>query len=629
MRPSLRRTLPALVATALVLPTGVAGATPTVIPNGTFEADESSSSNATTDTELITGWTVMNQLIDLGVTEIAGCPTVDTFDYSQLRDWNDETEPSILFILTDLVTPLQAGEEVAAVQSPYGTHLQLDGRALFHGSGNTDDDWDDDMDGYFIVLDDGSRSYRPDWAPELQSEFDALLVAVTPAPADRRDDVPFDGFYDRLRFSTHLAEMAASDNGEGSILLPIPTLSNEYDGDGFEVDASFLERTGNAVLLFSSISNADDYSADEDGAVVYDGYVARGPAIYSDVFAIEAVPRSITLDWAALGDSDDFAVLGYLLNVDTCAQTEIIDATGESSEWTSTSVTVDTPGDYRFVFVSGTFDKTFGGAAGALFLIDDIAQTAVFSEPGIELELSAEVGATVAGAPVQVSGGGLKATSPYTLTLRSDPVVLVTGTTDDAGRFFDLVDLPDGLTPGVHTLTLVGIAPDDTELTRTTSFTVSAEGTFGSIEGDAAAGSGGSSSVASSDIALSCAPSPALAGGQVACRIAGGPPSASILWRALGTDGAIVATAGVDLDASGSGGFTFTAPRGAAGGTIGVELVAWLPPLQVAVTAGTVPTRVSAGEGTAPLLPLQLGGLLLAAAAGLGAAGRTRRRPTA
>ena len=41
------------------------------------------------------------------------------------------------------------------------------------------------------------------------------------------------------------------------------------------------------------------------------------------------------------------------------------------------------------------------------------------------------------------------------------------------------------------------------------------------------------------------------------------------------------------------------------------------------------PNRVRAGEGTAPLLPLQLGGLLLASVAGLGAATRTRRRPTA
>ncbi len=38
------------------------------------------------------------------------------------------------------------------------------------------------------------------------------------------------------------------------------------------------------------------------------------------------------------------------------------------------------------------------------------------------------------------------------------------------------------------------------------------------------------------------------------------------------------------------------------------------------------PNRVRAGEGTAPLLPLQLGGLLLAAVAGLRAAGRTARR---
>jgi len=596
-----RRTTASLAAGGLLaLQVASAAAAPTVIPNGTFEADEPGRTASAVDTEFITGWTVINGLIDLGVTEIAGCTTVDTQDYTQLRDWDEEAEPVFHFV----PVPGDPDDRFFTVELPAGTPLSVGGSPLLY------DDWN----GFYIedaAAEDG-RLYEYQWSEELAAEFAALELAALPDPVERADNVSAAGFFDEIEFSTYLVAMSTQDDG-GDLVLVVPDL------DTYDVDESFAARSGTALLLYS------DLDSDDAG---YDGYVAHGPAVYSDVFTIDRSPRNITLSWAALGDSDDFAVLGYLLNVDTCEQIEIIDATGEEAAWTSTSATIEETGDYRFVFVSGTFDKSFGGAAGALFFIDDIAQTAVFTEPGIELELSAEIGATVAGAPVQVSGGGLKPTSPYTLTLRSDPVVLVDGTTDASGNFFNLVDLPAGLTPGTHTLTLVGIAPDDSELTRTVSFTVTAGGTFGSIDEGAPAPSGGSASIVGDGISLSCAPSPLIAGGTATCNVAGGPASSPVLWRVTGPDGQVIASTGVDLDAAGSGTFTFRVPLAFTGRSVDVELVAWLPPLTIAVSTGAVPTRVAAGEGTAPLLPMQLAGLLVAGLAGAAAATRTRRRPT-
>ena len=120
-----------------------------------------------------------------------------------------------------------------------------------------------------------------------------------------------------------------------------------------------LGRAGKVLELFS---NTD---SDEDG------YVAHGPAVVSDPFVVTG-GLSIYLDWMAAGDEDDYHVYGYLLNTDTCAKYTFINSTGESHAWSTVEVPVATPGTYRFVVVSGTYDQTWGGVGGALLYIDDI-----------------------------------------------------------------------------------------------------------------------------------------------------------------------------------------------------------------------------------------------------------------
>jgi hypothetical protein len=602
---------------ALLVPVAAAAVppAPTVILNGNFEADAPGSSALELDTDFISGWTVMNQVIDLGVTEIAGCPTVDTQDYSLLRDFDAEAaEDGGEF----RYLPVEGEPGVFRIAEWDATPIVLAGLPVFMVRSDDDDDDDDHVlrDAtagleYSRLLGEGP------WADgTLATELFALRDASIPGAFDRADDVSAPGFFRRANMRTYLVDFADVTGAPGSFQLP-----NYFnpDDDPYDVDDSFGARSGKAILLFSDVRR--------ERPIGWDGYVARGPAVYSDVFRIASAPRSITLDWAALGDSDDYAVLGYLVDVDTCEQTEIIDAAGLESPWTSSSVTVSAPGNYRFVFVSGTFDKTFGGVAGALFFIDNIAQTAVFSEPGVDLELAANVGDPVDGTPVQVSGGGLKPTSPYTLTLRSEPVVLVTGTTDASGNFFDLVPLPPGIAPGVHTLTLVGIAPDDTELTRTASFTVAANGTFGAIEG-VGGGSGGAVAVASSPlVSLACTPAPVSAGGVVTCNVSNGPPGVEILWNVIGPDGTAFAGQGVTLGADGSASFSFRAPSGITSGVLQVVLVDWLAPLALPV-GDLRPTSVRAGGGHDDLVRLPAGplaALAIGVILAVGAPGMLRR----
>lgn len=102
------------------------------------------------------------------------------------------------------------------------------------------------------------------------------------------------------------------------------------------------------------------------------GYdVVHGPAVYSDTFDA-VVGDKIYLDWKAQNGGDDYDVLGYILNVQNGQITTIIQATGTTSNWATASVTIPSTGKYSFVFVSGTFDRTGGLAAGASLYIDNI-----------------------------------------------------------------------------------------------------------------------------------------------------------------------------------------------------------------------------------------------------------------
>ncbi|KGK43277.1 hypothetical protein LH51_01200 [Nitrincola sp. A-D6] len=98
--------------------------------------------------------------------------------------------------------------------------------------------------------------------------------------------------------------------------------------------------------------------------------VVHGPAAYSDVFAADA-GMVLQFDWQANNINDDYHVVAYLMNADTgSAQLVFADwgTRGSGTEF----VAVPTDGNYSFVFVSGTFDRTGGTLAGASMYIDNI-----------------------------------------------------------------------------------------------------------------------------------------------------------------------------------------------------------------------------------------------------------------
>ena len=111
--------------------------------------------------------------------------------------------------------------------------------------------------------------------------------------------------------------------------------------------------------------------------------IYHGPAIVSDQFRAEE-GQVLRLNYNAAGDVDDYHVAGYIYEVDPNTGNPVLDANGDAKimmalNETGTveldgraSVDIEADGDYRFVFIVGTFDKTGGLAAGASMRIDNI-----------------------------------------------------------------------------------------------------------------------------------------------------------------------------------------------------------------------------------------------------------------
>jgi hypothetical protein len=110
------------------------------------------------------------------------------------------------------------------------------------------------------------------------------------------------------------------------------------------------------------------------------GYgVVHGPAAVSDAFSA-GVGDILRLDYTANFIGDDYHVAGYVFNTTTNAITLAINETGRFASGRK-SVEITQAGDYRFVFVNGSFDKTGGSLLGANMTVDNIESEKQYSIP--------------------------------------------------------------------------------------------------------------------------------------------------------------------------------------------------------------------------------------------------------
>jgi flagellin-like hook-associated protein FlgL len=111
--------------------------------------------------------------------------------------------------------------------------------------------------------------------------------------------------------------------------------------------------------------------------VTIPGYdILHGPYLVSDDAVALKPGDSVSFDWQATGGSDAYDVLGYLVDEDTGEIQELLNETGATTSartsWATVSSSIEKEGNYRFVFVAGTWDASGGTAAGANLYIDNV-----------------------------------------------------------------------------------------------------------------------------------------------------------------------------------------------------------------------------------------------------------------
>ena len=105
------------------------------------------------------------------------------------------------------------------------------------------------------------------------------------------------------------------------------------------------------------------------------GDVVHGPYVVSKDSVFISAGSTVSFDWRAQGGSDAYDVFAYILDVNSGRTVELLNLTGsetQDSGWSTVTHTLANEGNYKFVFASGTFDESFGKAAGASLFIDNI-----------------------------------------------------------------------------------------------------------------------------------------------------------------------------------------------------------------------------------------------------------------
>ena len=220
----------------------------------------------------------------------------------------------------------------------------------------------------------------------------------------------------------------------------------ELDGDAYEI-GGFQVPLDTNVPLNSNESQANNFLNNQqirnpnldnlvrDGALYLEqgGYnhtsfgVVRGPYVVSQSPVSLETNDTVSFKWFGLAGGDAFDVYGYLLNVNDGTSIELLNQTSSQSYastqgmglgddgWITSSATVDSDGDYKFVFIAGSYDRTGGLYLGNGLAIKDVEVTQANPPPETELEASVTIQA-VESNEVSISSSLLESASASAIT---------------------------------------------------------------------------------------------------------------------------------------------------------------------------------------------------------------------
>ena len=159
----------------------------------------------------------------------------------------------------------------------------------------------------------------------------------------------------------------------GGFLTPTDTSPNPVNPNNIsQVSAGDGNAAPGATLDFQTTGGTARLSSN---MVIPGGDVVHGPYLISDNSVSLTVGDEVEFDYRAFGGGDAFDVYAYLLETSTGNTIELLNRTGIGNSDTgiiNVSNTVTATGNYKFVFVSGTFDETFGTVAGATLVVDNV-----------------------------------------------------------------------------------------------------------------------------------------------------------------------------------------------------------------------------------------------------------------
>ncbi|MEO5362341.1 MAG: DUF4347 domain-containing protein, partial [Magnetococcus sp. DMHC-8] len=231
------------------------------------------------------------------------------------------------------------GTNAAVVGSVDGTYNGLNGQKLrINFSGQFEN-------GNFNTGAAGNTSFAGWTAVKSQVRFGTDTIAGLNTPTDNAwpTNKPGGGYTDQ-HVPTTLGTLAVALN------------TNQNDGTGYSVKLSSTGMTTQA------------------------GYdIVRGPSIYSNNAVPLEVNDQVSFEWMASGGSDAYDVYCYIVDINNGHIETLLNQTGSSASastnWATVTTSVTQAGEYRFVFVSGTYDFTGGKGAGAQLFIDDVTVT--------------------------------------------------------------------------------------------------------------------------------------------------------------------------------------------------------------------------------------------------------------
>ena len=159
----------------------------------------------------------------------------------------------------------------------------------------------------------------------------------------------------------------------GGFLTPTDTSANPVNPNNIsQVSAGDGNAAPGATLSFQTTGGMARLSS---SMVIPGGDVVHGPYLISDNSVSLTVGDEVEFDYRAFGGGDAFDVYAYLLETSTGNTIELLNRTGVGNSDTgviAVSNPVTATGNYKFVFVSGTFDETFGTVAGATLIVDNV-----------------------------------------------------------------------------------------------------------------------------------------------------------------------------------------------------------------------------------------------------------------